>query len=254
MTVELNRFTLSSLRNSEYPIFITQITKIVDKYQITDLHLSKPFTNLMLTLTELEKIKVQESGSALSNKINELDNSRDALINAIAAQVKNLSRVNLTVLKPHIDVLEKFLKKHGNDIASDNYNAETKRLDDLLTEYNDTPEIKTAATSLNLTMLFDQLKLDNTEFATLFMERNQSGAELEKIDTRSIRKTTNKELGYFFDAIEYCSREHNDQDYTALASELNDLVSYYKTQLKARSTRRNNNKEEESEEPEIGIE
>jgi len=41
----------------------------------------------------------------------------------------------------------------------------------------------------------------------------------------------------FFNAFEFCSSEYNETDYTTPANELNELIDFYKTQLKARATR-----------------
>lgn len=49
--------------------------------------------------------------------------------------------------------------------------------------------------------------------------------------------------------FEFCSTEYDDLDYQTPANELNEHVSYYKTQLKARETRRANGKDTSTEDP-----
>jgi hypothetical protein len=56
-------------------------------------------------------------------------------------------------------------------------------------------------------------------------------------------------LTAFFDAFEFCSSEYDDLDYVTPANELNDLIAYYKTQLKARATRRKAGKDVSKETP-----
>lgn len=250
MTVKLNRLTLNNLRNNEYVIFVNQMAQIAAKHQPETLHLTKSFQKLNAALPSLAKIKAQETGSALSNQLHDLDTERDTLFNAIVAQVKTLGKISLPALKPHVIVLKNFLDKHGRDIAKAGLNAETQRLSDFLAEYDTTPEVKTAVTGLNMKLLFDQLLIVNNNFAALFLQRTEEDAAIEKVNARAIRFETDQTLIAFLDAIEFCSAEYDDKDYSPLANELNDLITYYRTQLKARTTRRSNGKDV-SGEPEI---
>ena len=250
MTVKLNRFATSNLRNNEYTIFINQFAQIAAKYQPETLHLAKSFQKVNAMLPAIAKIKAQETSSVFSNQLHDLDNQRDTLFNAIVAHAKTMSKLNLPTIKPHTEVLNNFLDKHGRDIATASLNAETKRLADLLNDYEATSTVKTAIAGLNLKLLFDQLLIANNNFAALFLQRTEEEAATEKVDARAIRIETDKILTAFLYAIEYCSAEYDDKDYAPLANELNDLITYYKTQLKARNTRRSSGKDI-SGEPEI---
>lgn len=53
----------------------------------------------------------------------------------------------------------------------------------------------------------------------------------------------------FYNAFEFCSTEYDEIDYQTPANKLNDLILHYKTELKARTTRRNAGKEVHAEEP-----
>ena len=67
MTVKLNRFATSNLRNSEYTIFVNQFAQIAVKYQPETLQLAKSFQKVNAMLPAIAKIKAQETSSALSN-------------------------------------------------------------------------------------------------------------------------------------------------------------------------------------------
>jgi len=249
MPVEISRLTFKNLWNNEYTMFVNQIVVIADKYDPTSLHLQKSYSKVTAQLPALAKIKAQEKSNALSNQLQELDAERDTLIVAIIAQVKAMGKLSMPAIAPHVVVINRFFDQHGRDIATANYNAETERLTDLLADYNAKADVKAAAQALNLTMLFDQLGIVNTQFAALFLQRTESDAATEKVDTRAIRTETDKALTAFFDAFEFCSSEYDGLDYITPASELNELIAYYKTQLKARATRRNSGKDVSVEEP-----
>ncbi|MEI6059539.1 MAG: DUF6261 family protein [Bacteroidota bacterium] len=249
MSVKIFRLPFRTLWNSEYTLFVNQVVNIILRYTTEALHLAKAFGRVTFYLPELAKIKAQEQGSILSRQLQELDDERDALITAIPAQVSLMGRLNMPSLAPHIVILEHYFDTAGRDIAADTYNAETKRIDDLLADYDAKPEVQAAATSLNLGLFFEQLRVVNTQFAGLFMQRNKEDAALEKADSRAIRNEIDKTLNDFFKAFEFCSSEYEDVDYTAPANELNELISYYKTQLKARATRRHAGKDVSKEQP-----
>ena len=84
----------------------------------------------------------------------------------------------------------------------------------------------------------------NTRFDSLYMQRVENEAAVEKVDSHAIRKEINKVLTDFFDAIEFCSSEFDELDYLTPANELNELIGKYKSQLKARTTRSRKRKKE----------
>jgi len=249
MKVTIFRVKLNHLWNSEYSMFVSQLVAIFMKYQPEALHLKKAFERLTALMPQLAKIKAQELSNAISNQLVELDNERDTLFNAIVAQVKNMGKLSLASIAPHVVVMNRFLDIHGRDIAAANYNAETKRINDMLADYNSKADVKVASDSLTLTIFFQQLATVNTQFANLFLQRTEENAATETVDARAIRAETDKVLVAFFDAFEFCSSEYDELDYQTPANEMNDLISYYKTQLKTRATRRSSGKDVHTEDP-----
>jgi len=237
METKINRLQLKNLWNSEYTIFVNQVVGIVVKYNPEALHLQKAFEKLLNVLPNLEKVKAQELSNALSNSLEELNSERGTLLNGIAAQVKMYGKLSISWVAPHVVVMKRFLNIHGRDIASANYNSATERTIKLLADYDAKPDVIKAVEALHLKILFDQLSVVNTQFINLFLQRTEEESAAEKIDSRAIRTETNKILYAFFNAFEFCSSEYNETDYTTPANELNELIDFYKTQLKARATR-----------------
>ncbi len=249
MKTTIIRVNLKQLWNSEYSIFVNQLVSIITKYQPELLHLKKVFEKLIAFLPDLVKIKAQELSNALSIQLYDLDVERDTLINYIIKQVNNMSKLNLPTIAPHVVVLNRFLDIHGRDIATANYNAETQRLNNLLADYHAKTDVKNAVIALNLLLIFEQLELINTSFANLFLQRTEDIASVEKVNARTIRKECDKAILDFIEGFEFCSTEYDTLDYQTPAKEMNDLINYYKSQLKARATRRVNGKEVHTEDP-----
>jgi len=249
MSKKIARVSLREFWNSEYTLFVNQLVIIFMKYPVEVLHLAKAFGRVTAMLPQLAKIKAQELSNAISNQLRDLDNERDALIKAIVGQVKNMGKLSMASIAPHVVVLNRFLDIHGRDIDTANYSSETTRTNNLLADYDAKPDVQAAAVALNLKMLFDQLRVVNTQFATQFLQRTSEDAAVEVVDTQAIRSETDKALTGFFDAFEFCSSEYDELDYATPANEMNDLTNYYKAQLKARITRRNSGKDVSTETP-----
>jgi len=234
----INRLQLKNLWNSEYTRFANQVVDVFVKYDPEALHLQKAFGKLLNVLPDLEKVKAQELSNALSNSLQELDSERSTLHYGIAAQVKMFGKLSISWVAPHVVVMKRFLNIHGRDIASTNYNSATERTIKLLADYDAKPDVIAAVEALHLKILFDQLRVVNTQFANLYLQRAEEDADKEKVDTRAIRTETDKTLAAFFNAFEFCSEEYDEPDYTTPANRLNEVIDLYKTQLKARATRR----------------
>ena len=238
METKINRLQLNHLWNSEYTRFVNQVVDVFVKYDSEKLHLQKAFVKLLNVLPDLEKVKAQELSNALSNSLQELGNDRANLIKAIFMNAKILGRLTLPSVAPHIVVLKRFLKIHGSDISDANYNSATERTIKLLVDYEAKADVKAAAEAAGLKLLFDNLSVVNTQFANLYLQRAEEDADKEIVDTRTIRSETDKILTTFFNAFEFCSSEYDEPDYTTPANRLNEVIDLYKTQLKARATRR----------------
>lgn len=249
MSVIISRLHFKSLWNSEYTLFVNQTTGIVEKHSPDSLHLTRSFGKVKDTSPDIAKIKAKELSNTLSDELQELDNERDTLINGIIAQVRTIGKISKSGLAEFVVVLNHFFDQHGRDIASANYSSETKRLEDLLTDYDQKPQVKAASEGLHLSVFFEQLRVVNKQFADLFMERTEDDSVDEKVDVRGIRNKVDKVLIAFYNAIEFCSSEYEELDYSPLANELNGLYTYYNTQLKARATRRNKGGDTGSEKP-----
>lgn len=249
MYVKIFRVALKSLRNGEYTMFVSQIVAIFQKYNAEALHLKKSFNKLLAMGPSLEKIKAQEQSSSFSNMIRDLDLQRDNIFSAIVAMVKSLEKSGINTLSVDVLLMNRLLDKHGRNIAQDSYNAETERLNDLFVDIDSSAELTLATAKLNLTFLLEQLRAINADFASKYLLRTEKESSIEEVDSRAIRMESDKILLEFFKAFEFCSSEYDELDYKTPANELNELITHYKTQLKARETRRKLGKDTTDEKP-----
>ena len=249
MNITILRIQLSHLWNSEYCIFVNQIVTIFQKFEIEALHLKKSFDRVLALLPEIAKIKAKELGNVISNQLKDLNTERRTLIVTIADQVNKYGKLSMPSLSQQVLVMKRFLDKHGRDIGTSNYNSNTDRFNDMLADYEANTEVQAASVALQLVVFFDHLQKINTQFATLYLQRSDENSSVEKVDAEAIRAQTDKALTAFFEAFEFCSTEYEELDYQTPANKMNELISHYKTQLKARQTRRHEGKDVQTEDP-----
>ena len=244
MKTTIIRLHLIHLRNSEYSIFVNQLVEIFSNFDPQALHLKKAFEKLTAMLPILAKIKTQELSNVLTKSLRDTASERAILLTAIVRIVKAISKLSIPSITPHVVVLKRFLDFNGRDIAKTSYNICTKRTIDLLDDYEAKADVKIAAEALNLAIIFGELRNANTQFEILYMQRLESDAAIEKVDSHAIRREINIVLTDFFDAFEFCSSEFDELDYGTPAKELNELIGNCKSQLKARTTRSRKRKKE----------
>ncbi|MEI6752922.1 MAG: DUF6261 family protein [Paludibacter sp.] len=249
MKVSIFRVSLNHLWNNEYCMFVSQIVAVFLKFNAESLHLKKSFDRVLALMPEISKIKAQDLGSELSNQLADLNTERRTLTKSIMDMVKNLGKLSLPGMAQHVAVMNRFLDKHGRDLGDTNYNDNSNRFNDFLADYDSNAEIEAAAQAMQLVMLIEHLRTINTQFTELYLQRSDTKTNVETVDARAIRNETDKALTAFFDAFEFCSTEYEDLDYQTPATKMNDIISHYKTQLKARATRRSNGKEVHGEDP-----
>ncbi|MDR1182789.1 MAG: DUF6261 family protein [Bacteroidales bacterium] len=235
------RFKFPGLWNSEYPLVVERIIDILEAHEPHNLHFGQSFERLAAFRPLLAKIETQENFDQDSALLSELDQQRDTFFNIIHAVSKAFQRTPISEISNHAHRIMTMIKKHGKDIASANYTAETKRLYDLVADVKAQPDIMESLEALSLTPLFVRMDEVNKEFDRLFMQRSQRQAETEKINIHATRLECDKAITTLWYVIESCCCEYGEQNYLPLISAINNLNTYYKQQLAARSARRKAN-------------
>ncbi len=247
MKLKISRPRYSHLWNSEFPVVIERTVAIADKYDMTGMLLGKSFGELSAFDPRLKEMSVYVRRNEKLAAACELDVKRDTLITGIRKVVRAFEDVDMPVIRQHYEVLDALLEKHQSQtIAKANLTSETDRLNKLEKDIASNPLAQEAFAAFGLAPVVRCLFETNREYDVLFREYI-ADKSVEEYDVAGLRRECTKAVGQFFDAIQYCAFEHENIDYTALVKELNQLNGYYRTQLKARDTRRKNNKKDKGE-------
>ena len=247
MKVKITRITLSLLRNSEFVLFINQIVDVLKIINLSLLLLADDFEKLSETLISLAKVKAQENAELMTKELKRLDMKRSALFRSILQEIHALSSSDDHAIIVALGVINHFLDVQGRDIARLDVSTKTQKIFDLFTAFIADAEVQAAVIILHLDVLFTPLRENNAAYNTLFIQRSQKKADIEKVDIKAIRRETVQVYQSFVKSVEYCSEHSKSLDYAPLANNMNDLIGYYKAHLKARATRRKNGKDVKTE-------
>ncbi|MDO4783421.1 MAG: DUF6261 family protein [Capnocytophaga felis] len=231
-------FSFSQLRNSEYPLVVKRILEIVSKHNVEELFLKKAYDRLAGLSSEVEKIQIQEKASGITDELANANKLRDKITTAVFNLVQNYKQLGIAEYSDKAKVLHLWLSKYGKKITKENYTSQTEKTNQLIAEMEGSEAIKNALSQLHLTDLLLRLKKTNEEFEKLFRSRTSEVASIPEIDVKAIRKNIDKELNKLFVAIDFCANEYEDKDYKPLISELQELLNYHKTQIKARRNKK----------------
>ena len=234
----LVKYNLTNLWNSEYPLVVRRIIKIVDAHKPYTIHLGTSFDRLAAFRPQVLKIEAQERSDKESALLSMYDRQRDTSFNVIHAVAKAFQRAPREGMSLKATIVVEFLKKHGRNISETNYTAETKRLYDLVHDARRQPDVMAALMAMSLNPVFDDMHETNKKFDKLFMQRVHRRAETEKIDARAIRTECDKAVKLLWKSIEFCCNEYGKEIYTPLINELNVLNIYYKQGIAARTKSR----------------
>ncbi len=231
-------FSFSLLWNSEYSLVIERILDIVAKHNPQDLALDRAYERVNVLRPELEKIQIQAKTSGITDTIISADDLRNKITRAVFNLVQAYNQLGFNPYAENAKILHLWLSKYTKSILKENYTSQTEKTNQLIAEMEASEAIKKALSELHLTDLLSRLKKANEDFENLFRTRTSTIASIPTVDTKSIRQQIDKEVNKLFVAIDFCSNEYEDKNYTPLINELSELLNYHKSQIKARKNKK----------------
>ncbi len=231
-------FSFSQLWNSEYSLVIERILDIVAKHNPQDLALDRAYERVNVLRPELEKIQIQAKTSGITDTIISADDLRNKITRAVFNLVQAYNQLGFNPYAENAKILHLWLSKYTKSILKENYTSQTEKTNQLIAEMEASEAIKKALSELHLTDLLSRLKKANEDFENLFRTRTSTIASIPTVDTKSIRQQIDKEVNKLFVAIDFCSNEYEDKNYTPLINELSELLNYHKSQIKARKNKK----------------
>ena len=229
-------FSFARLRNNDHYQFMTDVDKLIGKYNAASLGVENEYPGFKNALTAEDSVMRVELGSSKSSMIDALDTQRDVTWNAINGLVKAFLLSPKEAEAQSAAMLKRVIDLYG-DPRSLSYNEEsaaiTNFVNDMLLPAN--------ATHIELLHLADWvaiLKTQNDKFQEILNERNAEFANRGNGDARQARKQIDPLYTALVEKINALIVLGQSTEATSgFVTELNEKIKYYRTTLSTREGR-----------------
>lgn len=225
---------LTKLRNGEYVQFISDILKIVTLNDPTLLQVNEKFDIMSTIKNELEALYKKSAENPITSEIEYLDKRRDNAVSGILGMINSYGFHYDEAISGQAKVVQNYLKLYTNNIAQENYNAETATINNMVSDFENKPELLAALTALHLMEWKDELKDANNKFNDRYIARTQDLATATPDNLKSKRLVANTAYYELRERIDAFAIINPSTLYTKTINEINALITQYNTLLAGR--------------------
>lgn len=231
----INGIDLKNLRNDEYFQFMKNTLSLVDGNDPVALNVVAQRDKLFLKIKEYDELFKQSTASEITKEIFSLDVRRDNAIVGINSVVTGYLYHYEPAIKKAAEQLNDNLKLYGAKIISQNYQAETATISNIVSDWNNKPELKAAMIALGLQEWVAELKTANELFDQKYLERTQEYGAASPENILSKRAETNAAYYELKSFLESYSVVQPSAENTKTINQLNALIEQYNTLLNNRA-------------------
>ena len=225
----INSIDLRNLRNANYLQFQKDFLAIISRNDPAALQVEAKYDDLAAKVSELESLFKKVLANPMSQELLTLDERRDDAINGIYYTALAYSYHYDPAIKQAADALLANISLYGSGIARLNYQAETATITNLITDWENKPELISAINTLGLKAWKDELKSINTEFSTRYLDRTQDYGNATPETLKLKREETNTVYYALRDRVNalHLLVETSPSPYSTVINQLNALIEQY---------------------------
>lgn len=232
----INSIKLSALRNNEYAQFFQNFLSALYRYDPSALLVQAEYDHLLAMITGIKGLLNEDTGSDMTNELVALDTRRDDAINGVTALINGSAYSSDASLKAAANLLMAHLAAFGPAIARESYQSETSKLQKIVLDWTDKPDLKAAIATLGLDKWKTELEAANTAFDTRYVDRSVATGTADADRVYEKRPAINEaynELREMLDAW-YIVKKKTDPWATAIAA-VNGVIKDYNELLAIRA-------------------
>lgn len=235
MTIlKINRVPVSAIRVLEYPEFANAVVEIVEKHNPDTLKIQGVTNLLKEQLLEVDKISVKGGSHPMTKELINLRSNRDKTLGAILSLMQGYKKALVTSLVEAGNVALPFLDKFLSKIHQDSNFVKNKKIDLMFAEMDGNTDLEAAMQTLGFTILLDELKSILLAIRATQNNRRKVRSETPRVLSRKAILNATTAMNNLFKTIEINQLVEQNVDYTPLVSELNQMLSEYKSLLTQR--------------------
>lgn len=238
----IRKISTKYLTSKEFFQFLSLIIGIADKADVAKSKIKAERDRLNALMPDLQNALSAELANEETQKLIAADKRRDIAISALVAYIKALLKSPTPKKREAAITLTNYLKVFGNDIAGENFAAESTTLSTIVKDCKLRAELSAAIIAIDATDWITEIDIANTEFINLFKSRTTSLSEDKKVKSfTSLRTPAKKAYDELVDIVfsRYKTAVADNQDTTALEACINDMnstIDQYKTLIVATAT------------------
>lgn len=229
---------------SDYLFLGTEVSKIVDTYDETELQLSLIKTKLKAALTKLENSMKLLRGSKFTEELAVLDSDRDnawmCFYHLVLSQGLRLN----PIIRKSAHTIESIIKLPEMRIYSQGYKEQTATMINFFNRIDSNSELSKAIEDIGGDTVYLELKTAQSSFESKEAEKLAQAASKPKSESEEAVKELRAAFDEMNQFLNIMSQMSGKAEYAEIASKINELIDGINTNVKARSTRRENTKEE----------
>ena len=231
---------LSKYRNAEYIQFMKN--SIAFAQQANQEPLTEPINLLVTEIEAIETLFLTKKSSVLTLELTNLDNLRDQLVIGVKYVLHGQRyNPNATLAAAAVLLYENIIT-YGSNITRLGYQEETAVIDNLVSDWENNPDLTNAVSSLNLQEWLTKLKEANINFNTVYKNRVIEKADTNPENIASLRTQATKAFKNLLNHIQAHITFNTNEVYAEILERLEVMSAEYNRTVGFRSA---NNEEEE---------
>ena len=236
---------IHKFRNSEFVQFIKNILSIVSSHDPEVLNVKNVYDELSALGTQISELYRPETGSDITQEIQELDERRDRAFTGIYRFVDAFSYHYDPDKKAAAQRLYDAILLFGGGIARLNYQAETSTIDGILNKFRTESDLAEAVTKLEgLSDWLNELEEANKLFDEAYLRRVKEEAAKPEVKMADLRKEIIGVYRALLQHLEANAIVSGSEVYNQVAKEINEVIEKYNRVVESRTSSTSGTEEE----------
>lgn len=233
-------FSISKLLVDELPEFINRVVEIVEKHGPTTLGVKSFFDTLVGKQLLMGELKAKRVIHPLTDQIIADRKRRIDFIRAIIYQFRAGLNGKSPGMKEAAQLLQPLIVKHLVTVETSNSKKVSGNVDLFLTALTSDEALTLAVTTVGIETPIGELRVFQNLIKTDETRRSKDYSNSRIVREKKIRMNTTNAFTNLIKAIELAMVQNVTVDYSAVVSELNELLVKYRSSIRSRSTANTN--------------
>lgn len=233
---KIKSISLSRLKKLELPDLAENVVGILEKYDSESLKIKESFDLLAEQQPQINLLKLEYGPHLITKKVDGLRATRTTYAALISLQMKVLSKADIDNSNESVKIVQSAVNLYLKNLGGNSESVIQQRLSELFRVVDESEELETAFSSLELTKYVNELRNAHSSIKEQLRKRKASIAARPNVNIPPIARSVAAALRNLFNQINLAQARNTELDYTLLISDLNVDLTYYIGMISMRAT------------------